>query len=153
MERETTLQVALLAAPAEAGRSLQTEAELRRGPGLHPRGQGSSPSNSQEVPAKVCKPCPCVRAFIQGSRFQPQVMVLKRCMMEQRQSVTPAPGWHPVGSRLCADKQGHLRGHAARGGCQMPADDTGGLEASQGTREEQSSEGEAEAAAGGAPWL
>lgn len=41
--------------------------------------QGSGPSDSHEVPAKVCKPCPCVHALIQGSCLQPRVKVLKRC--------------------------------------------------------------------------
>ena len=82
MERETTLWAALLAALAEAGCSLQTRGRAEERPWTedrHPRGQGSGPSDSHEVPAKVCKPCPCVHALIQGSCLQPRVKVLKRC--------------------------------------------------------------------------
>ena len=124
--------------PRSAGRSRALPADRGRAEerpwteDRHPRGQGSGPSDSHEVPVKVCKPCPCMHALIQGNRFQPRVKVLKRCTMEQRWSVTRARGWHPVGSRICADKQGHLRGHAARRGCQAPADNTGGPGASQG---------------------
>lgn len=47
MKREMTLQAALLAVLAEAGHSPQTEAELRRGPGLRtgtPVGRGEAPA-------------------------------------------------------------------------------------------------------------
>lgn len=81
------------ALPADRGGAEET--------GLHPRA-GKQPQQQSGGACECANPAPCVRAFIRGSHFQPQICGLK-CTMEQRRSVTPAPGWHPVGSRLCAD--------------------------------------------------